>query len=936
MNDDRSVCLRPPVARRQPLTDRDGPFLQGAPNSCGALIRIRAYLLDRFLVAVSRRLIALFAGEYLRINDDAFHAGRGLQRRIPHVAGFLPENRPQKALLGRKFRFTFRRHLPDQDVSGLHSRANPDDAVLIEVTQRLVTHVRNVPCEFFLATLRVPDLKLVFLDVHGREDVVSDEPLAHHNGVLEIVSMPRHECAQNVATQRQVTPVRRRAIGEHLARLHLVPRPHKRTLILAAVLVRPLELHEAVFALVTFVQRQRIGVDRLLFAHDNLRRVHIHHLAVGFRHRHRAGIEGDSPLDARPDKRCLRFQKRNGLPLHVGTHQRTVGIVMLKEGNKRRRRTDKLDRRYIHVVNFKGADRGEIPAPTRLHQIVGKRPVFLQWRVRLRNHVSVFLIRRQIPDFIRNHSVFHHPVRRLDESVLVDPRMRRERHDKTDVLAFRGLDGAHTPVVSMVNVAHLEPGAFPRKTTRPQSAEPPLVRQLVQRVCLCHELAELAGTEEGRYHRRNGFCVHQLLRRQILIVPEAHPLADGASHARKPDGELVRKKLTHRPAPAVPEMVNVIGLRARGSIPQRDDIPDDGDEVLTRQNMRVLRNLEIELLIHPIPADVSQIVPLRAEKEPLNERPRGLHVRRIARTHQLINAVEGIFFPALVLAGVAPQRVLDNADFILGVRAVNFNFLHPVFLEHRYRLVGKGGEGVRQYLSRGGIHNVRRQEPPFHLARKLRRDPFIEQIEHVKIRAISKRAQQQSYRLLPFAVDMDIHDVIDVHRELDPATTVGYDPRGKESLAIGVGNLVKKHAGRPVQLAHDYTLSAVDEERACGGHERQIAKVNYLLNNILDPFLVTFFPRDKPQNRPERRGVRRAPVTAFVDVVFGAADRITDKLKRVQVVNIGNREYALEHLLQALDFPLLRRSVGLKEILKRGNLQLKKVGNIENCGELGI
>ncbi|MMZ61862.1 hypothetical protein D1872_240340 [compost metagenome] len=51
------------------------------------------------------------------------------------------------------------------------------------------------------------------------------------------------------------------------------------------------------------------------------------------------------------NERCFRNKKRNCLTLHVGTHERTVRVIVLQERNKSRRNRNYLFRRYVHVVN---------------------------------------------------------------------------------------------------------------------------------------------------------------------------------------------------------------------------------------------------------------------------------------------------------------------------------------------------------------------------------------------------------------------------------------------------------------------------------------------------------------------------------------------------------------------------------------------------------
>src|SRR3546814_5875475 len=83
----------------------------------------------------------------------------------------------------------------------------------------------------------------------------------------------------------------------------------------------------------------------------------------------------------------------------------------------------------------------------------------------------------------------------LDEAVLVDPGIGRERVDQADVRAFRRLERADAAVVRRVHVAHLEAGALAGQAARPEGREAPLVGDLRQRVGLVHELRELRGAE---------------------------------------------------------------------------------------------------------------------------------------------------------------------------------------------------------------------------------------------------------------------------------------------------------------------------------------------------------------------------------------------------------------------------------------------------------
>ena len=63
--------------------------------------------------------------------------------------------------------------------------------------------------------------------------------------------------------------------------------------------------------------------------------VNVFHLAIGRGHDARARVAGHVHFHTRAHKGLFRAQQRHCLALHVGTHERAVGVVMLQEGNKR-------------------------------------------------------------------------------------------------------------------------------------------------------------------------------------------------------------------------------------------------------------------------------------------------------------------------------------------------------------------------------------------------------------------------------------------------------------------------------------------------------------------------------------------------------------------------------------------------------------------------
>ena len=208
----------------------------------GLAVFVGQFLLDHFLHAVDQvpeglgdfaipfrfdilqvlfELLALFvgeahaAGEFLRVDDDPFDAGRDLERIVLHILAGPAEDGVQQFLLGRELRFRLRRHLADEDVARTDVRSDLHDAVFVQAPQGLLADVGDVAGELLAAELGLADFRVEFLDVDRGIDVVLDQLLADDDRILEVEAVPGHECRQDVPAQGQLALVRCRAVGEH-------------------------------------------------------------------------------------------------------------------------------------------------------------------------------------------------------------------------------------------------------------------------------------------------------------------------------------------------------------------------------------------------------------------------------------------------------------------------------------------------------------------------------------------------------------------------------------------------------------------------------------------------------------------------------------------------------------------------------------------------
>ena len=485
------------------------------------------------------------AAEPLGVDDDPLDARGDLERVVLDVLAGAAEDRVQQLLFGRQLALALGRHLADQDVARLDVGADLDDAVIVEVPQRLLRDVGDVAGELLAAQLGLADLDLELLDVDRGVDVVPHQLLADDDRVLEVVAVPGHEGDQDVAAQGELALVGRGTVGQDLALLDLLAHLDDRLLVQAGPLVQADVLPQLVDVVVVDDHPGRVDVgDRAV-----LRRLDDH-----------ARVDRHGPLQPGGDDRRLGHQQRHRLALHVRAHQRAVGVVVLEERDQAGRDADHLLGRDVHVLDLidgNGDEVGLVPRgqgrPLELavvvHDRVGRRQVGL-----------ALLVGPHPDDFLALLAVLDLAVRRDEEAVLVDAAVDAQRADQADVGAFRRLDRADPAVVRDVDVADLEAGSLAVQAARPQGREPPLVGELGQRVGLVDDLRQLAAAEEVLDRRADALGVDQRPRRHVVGVLQAHPLLHGAAELEEPLAQLVGGQLVDGPQPAVAQVVDVVDV----------------------------------------------------------------------------------------------------------------------------------------------------------------------------------------------------------------------------------------------------------------------------------------------------------------------------------------------------------------------------------------
>ena len=792
--------------------------------------------------------------------------------------------------------------------------------------------------------------------------VVAHQALRDQNRVLEVVAAPRHEGDEHVPAQRQLTQLGGGSVGQDLAPHHTLTLADDRLLVHAGVLVRPAELGQLVDVGPELARRTRFRI-RALYPDDHPIRVHRVDDPGPLAEHHRTRVAGHDPLETRADDRRIGAQQRHRLPLHVRPHQSPVRVVVLQERNERRGHADELLRTDVHVVDPFAVDRDEVPPGTRHRTFVlEEAPVvdlgvglgddvllLLPGRqvegVRLGLHLPLFVpleapvLRRQIVagddlsqgeravarldhlEVVDDPAALHLLVRTLDEAVVVDPRIGRERGDQADVRSLRGLDRADAAIVRSVDVPHFEARALPGQAARTQCRQPPLVGDLGQRVRLVHELGELRRTEELLDRRDHRLRVDQVVRhRRVDVLMHGHLLLDRPFHAHQTDPELVLEQLAHRAHAAVAEVVDVVD--AADVLLQLQEVLDHPVEVLGREGLPVDRHLGLELDVELEPADAREVVALGVEEHAVEQGTRTLVRRRIAGTHPPVDLdLRLLRVPGGVLGqGVRNRRAAEfpirEEDLQLAVVAS----VKPLVEILRNRLVGLqqhfarvlvdhvgDQEGALQFLwtdlgfdvvacvqtlDRGFVQGQTGEDavampdsPAGAVAQSLTLEHFRSDTQTVDAASHQRKRhrrvelpQDQLVRLqaegtqehgaveLPLAIDPDRQDVLLVVLELDPGAPVGDDLRQVDPLVAG-----EEHARAAVELADDHPLRPIDDEGAGVGHQRDLAEVDLLFLRIAHhprSRLRVLVVDEEAERDLERYGVSHAALPALGDRIL--------------------------------------------------------------------
>ena len=287
------------------------------------------------------------------------------------------------------------------------------NARLVEVAKRFFADIRDISSDILFAEFRIASHALELFDMNRSEVVILDDPFGDQNRILEVVTTPGHKGDADVTTERHLTPIRRRAIRDHLTLLDPVSRTHNRPLGDTCILIRPPILDQ--------IDDVHIGLGSVLSVRlqNNSGCVHTLNDAVALRHDRHPRISSHHGFHPGADQRSLGPQQRNRLPHHVRTHQSPIRIIVLKKRNQRCRNGHQLVRRHIHHVDLCRRDHLEFALLSSRDPIEFETSGLIQASVGLRDRHALLIQGGQECDVPGDLAFLNTTVRRLNEAHVV-------------------------------------------------------------------------------------------------------------------------------------------------------------------------------------------------------------------------------------------------------------------------------------------------------------------------------------------------------------------------------------------------------------------------------------------------------------------------------------------------------------------------------------
>ena len=202
----------------------------------------------------------------------------------------------------------------------------------------------------------------------------------------------------------------------------------------------------------------------------------------------------------------------------------------------------------------------------------------------------------------------------------------------------------------------------------------------------------------------------------------------------------------------------------------------------------------------------------------------------------------------------------------------------------------------------------------------------------------TNRLEQRGNRHLPSTVNSKKQRIFRIELEIKPRTAVGNDACREKQLARTMGLaaiMLKENARRAMQLGNDDTFRTIDDKRAIGRHERNLAHIDFLLLDFLHG--IRRFAIHDYQANPgaQRRSESQSALLAFCHIKRRSAQHETDELESGIARVRNDREDRGERSLQAFVLALFSGNFCLQECSIGLELRRQQERNIKHASALG-
>ena len=283
-------------------------------------------------------------------------------------------------------------------------------------------------------------------------------------------------------------------------------------------------------------------------------------------------------------------------------------------------------------------------------------------------------------------------------------------------------------------------------------------------------------------------------------------------------------------------MVNIVNLRLL--VDKLNQVLDNRGDVFLGKDTHIVGNIKPKFCVNPITSYITQIITFLREEQLLNNATCRLFVWRLGIAQLPVDILTCLFgiVGSVFLEGIVDYRII-NTIFVFCLDEdrlhIKREYLFDMFLCKLYvtlnndfrTLHGNDLAGILIHeIFSPSLDNTGCKLLADNLFQVIASHLYflcqLKDIEDILVRLISDGTQQSSYREFLLTVDISIHHIVYIGRELHPRTLERYDTCRIELCTVGMELGAEEHARRTMQLRHNNTLCTVDDEGTLRGHIR--------------------------------------------------------------------------------------------------------------------